>query len=74
MLEMTLNDWHQLAEFIHAANGVHSTIRSAFKQGKAQVNIKDQSIECIAQMDIDPEFWLRVGAFIGSKLGTKEEG
>jgi hypothetical protein len=68
MLEMTLRDWEQLAEFIHAANDVHSTIRSAFKQGKAQVNIKDQAIERIAEMDIDPEFWLRVGVFLGDKL------
>jgi len=73
MLEMTQNDWRTLAEFIHAANDAHGTIRSAFKQGKAQVSIKDQSIERIAQMDIDPEFWLRVGAFLNSKLGTKED-
>ncbi len=73
MLEMTQNDWSTLAEFIHAVNDAHSTIRSALKQGKVQVSIKDPSIERVAQMDIDPEFWLRIGAFIGSKLGTKEE-
>lgn len=72
MLEMTHEDWKCLMKFLQAANDAHKEIRKAYKAGKQQVTIKSPSIEAIAQMEIDPDLWLKIGNFIGGKLNKGE--
>lgn len=72
-LEMEKEDWRRLFEYTHAANEVKQLIEQAEATGKQQVSIKQEAVDRFLSLKLPPDFWLKLGSLIGSKL-KEEEG
>jgi hypothetical protein len=67
-LEMDRDDWRKLHEYLEAANKVKGLIEEAEVTGKQQVSIKHAPVERFVSLKLPPDFWLKLGSLIGSKL------
>lgn len=71
-LEMDRDDWRRLHEYLEAANKVKQLIEEADASGKQQVSIKHDRVERFLALKLPPDFWLKLGSLIGSKLQEED--
>lgn len=71
-LEMDREDWRRLFEYTQAANKVKQLIEQAELAGKQQISVKTKEVERFIALKLPPEFWLKLGSLIGSKLQEDE--
>lgn len=72
-LEMDREDWRRLHEYLEAATEVKQLIEAAETAGKQQVSIRTKEVERFLDLKPPPNFWLKLGGLIRSKLDDKEE-
>lgn len=71
-LEMDRADWRQLHEYLEAATEVRQLIEAAEAAGKQQVSINAGEVTRFLQLKPPPNFWLKLGGLIRSKLDEED--
>lgn len=64
---MERDDWQELADFLKVAVEAQREVRRAHEAGKEQVSIRAKPIERFARLEAQPELFMKLGAFIGSR-------
>jgi hypothetical protein len=69
---MERDDWHALAHFLKVSIEAQREVRKAHKAGKEQLSIRRPLIEQFAEAEAEPELFMKLGTFIGSRYPEVE--
>lgn len=69
---MEHDDWQALTHFLKASVEAQREVRKTHEAGKEQLSIRNQTIERFVQFEAQPELFMKLGTFIGSRYPEKE--